>query len=278
MTWLFSLIWIALLVCFGLGVLLSTVWWMWRRRAINAEYEKRRLAAEAESDRLRLRVSSLKLSEARADDLQLDLEKARTDSTRLPELEKELKELRLRIGLVSELENQIINLRTRADQADRLERKLIDLENQLSATPTSSSEPVVVREEIETASVLVDDRAGSEDSEDSETANTSVDDKARSEDSEEISIIEVSHEDDLKVIKGIGPSMEAKLNGMGIKSWEQLAALSEDEVKVVGTVIAVFPDRIKRDSWVSQAAEFVERFPLSEPYDRPTKETLKKCN
>lgn len=328
MTWLFSLIWIPLVVCFALGALLSTAWWMWRRRAVHAEYEKRRLAAEAESDRLRLRVSSLKLSEARADDLQLELEKARTDSTRLPTLERELKELRLQIGLVTELENQIINLRTRADQADRLERQLADLEYQLagdSDEPAAASVPELEPEAEQAESAEASEPApeiepekGSapEDAESHVTepveadADADVDadiehDEAQDDagavielrpvidldaepdriddhtaggtehGSDVIDLVDVSHADDLKIIKGIGPSLESKLNGMGITTWEQLAALTNGQVETVGEVIAVFPGRIKRDNWIEQAALFIERFPLTEPYDRPTKETLK---
>jgi predicted flap endonuclease-1-like 5' DNA nuclease len=277
MTWLFSLIWIPLLVCFALGAALSTAWWMWRRRAVNAEYEKRRLAAEAESDRLRLRVSSLKLSETRADDLQLELEKARTDSTRLPQLEKELKELRLQIGLVTELENQIINLRTRADQADRLERQLTDLESQLPGGGESNSKS---SDELDSAdkshAVAADDQAEPVielrpvidlDHEAGETTDDAS--------GEVIDLVEVTHRDDLKIIKGIGPALESKLNEMGIATWEQIAALTTGQIAAVGEEIAVFPGRIKRDDWVGQAASFVERFPLTDPYDRPSKKTLK---
>lgn len=299
MTWLFSLIWIPLVVCFCLGVALSTVWWLWRRRAVNAEYEKRRLAAEAESDRLRLRVSSLKLSEARADDLQLELEKARTDATKLPELERELKELRLQIGLVTELENQIINLRTRADQADRLEQQLVDLENQLAGERDATAESDQAPRHAETTAPETADDVGPETATvETATGVTATGETATADLVDDvgpvielrpvidldadvdrtdraIDLVEVNHEDDLKVIKGIGPMLASKLNEMGITTWEQLAALTSAQVEAVGEVIAVFPGRITRDNWVEQAATFVERFPLTDPYDRPSKETLK---
>ncbi|MEM9653901.1 MAG: hypothetical protein AAGA65_17550 [Actinomycetota bacterium] len=315
MTWLYALIWIPLVVCFGLGVLLATAWWLWRRRAVNAEYEKRRLAAEAESDRLRLRVSSLKRSEARADDLQLELEKARIQSARVPKLEGELKELRVQLGLVTELENQIINLRTRADQADRLERKVADLEAQLAAIapapePTPEADAVSASEsavapapdsgraaapdpdptaDVDVASAsesAVAPASGTESAPEPHAEPTPDTDAApapdpdpvidltdaenRGPDGRTIDLVEVNHRDDLQVIKGIGPSLEAKLHGMGITTWEQLAALTDEDVAAVGAGIAIFPGRIKRDQWVEQAAALVSGHPLTEPYNRPT--------
>ena len=59
--------------------------------------------------------------------------------------------------------------------------------------------------------------------------------------------------DDLQVIKGIGPFIEAKLNALGITTYRQIANMTaklEDEVNVA---IEFFPGRVKRDQWVAQA-------------------------
>lgn len=69
------------------------------------------------------------------------------------------------------------------------------------------------------------------------------------------------HEDDLKVIGGIGPKLEGVLNSYGIVSWEQLAALSDAEVLRVDEGLEDFPGRIQRDEWVEQARDLVKRFP-----------------
>jgi len=61
------------------------------------------------------------------------------------------------------------------------------------------------------------------------------------------------HVDDLKKIKGIGPKMEEHLNGFGISSYEQLAALNDDETGRVNDALTSFPGRIYRDEWVPQA-------------------------
>ncbi len=75
------------------------------------------------------------------------------------------------------------------------------------------------------------------------------------------------HTDDLKVINGIGPKMEELLNGFGIRAWDQLAALTPDEVTRVDEALAEFPGRIERDQWVEQAKDLIRRFP--DPRRRP---------
>ena len=61
--------------------------------------------------------------------------------------------------------------------------------------------------------------------------------------------------DDLKLIKGIGPSLERQLNGLGIYSFEQIAKLDEDELRWVDEQIetVTFKGRCFRDDWVGQA-------------------------
>ena len=81
------------------------------------------------------------------------------------------------------------------------------------------------------------------------------------------------HSDDLKVVNGIGPVLESTLNGYGIRSWEQLAALTDAEVSTVNDALK-FPGRIERDQWIAQAKELTRRFPLTEPYHRPTRKTF----
>ena len=63
--------------------------------------------------------------------------------------------------------------------------------------------------------------------------------------------------DDLKQISGIGPGLEKKLNDFGISSLEQLAQLSDDDIKRVEEEVIRFSGRIKRDKWVEQAKKLV---------------------
>jgi NADH-quinone oxidoreductase subunit E len=58
--------------------------------------------------------------------------------------------------------------------------------------------------------------------------------------------------DDLKLISGVGPVLEGRLNALGITKWSQVATLSgEDIAKVEGSLN--FRGRVARDNWLSQA-------------------------
>ena len=59
--------------------------------------------------------------------------------------------------------------------------------------------------------------------------------------------------DDLKLISGVGPFIEQKLNHLGIYSFEQIASLSSTQVDQITEAIEFFPGRIERDDWVGQA-------------------------
>ena len=58
--------------------------------------------------------------------------------------------------------------------------------------------------------------------------------------------------DDLKLITGIGPANEAKLNALGIYHIDQIAAWDEAQMRWVGAYLS-FPGRIEREDWVGQA-------------------------
>lgn len=59
--------------------------------------------------------------------------------------------------------------------------------------------------------------------------------------------------DDLKRIKGIGPKLEAMLNGMGFFHFDQIAAWTPQEMAWVDQNLEGFKGRATRDQWVAQA-------------------------
>ncbi len=65
--------------------------------------------------------------------------------------------------------------------------------------------------------------------------------------------------DDLKLISGIGPALEGKLNAAGISSYRQLATLSAAEIERVESEVIRFSGRISRDEWVNQARDLYAR-------------------
>lgn len=59
--------------------------------------------------------------------------------------------------------------------------------------------------------------------------------------------------DNLQEIKGIGPYTEAKLNKLGIYTYEQISKFTEEDIETVTELIKFFPDRIKNDQWIVKA-------------------------
>ncbi len=62
--------------------------------------------------------------------------------------------------------------------------------------------------------------------------------------------------DDLTQINGIGPAIVKKLEGLGIMTFAQIAALTEDDVARIDEELN-FKGRIVRDDWVGQAQKLV---------------------
>ncbi|WP_332714611.1 NADH-quinone oxidoreductase subunit NuoE [Pelagibacterium mangrovi] len=58
--------------------------------------------------------------------------------------------------------------------------------------------------------------------------------------------------DDLKLISGVGPGIEAKLNALGITTYAQIAALSDTDGERVEAELN-FKGRMNRDNWKAQA-------------------------
>ena len=64
-------------------------------------------------------------------------------------------------------------------------------------------------------------------------------------------------QDDLKLISGVGPFIEKKLNDIGIYTFEQIASLSIEQTEMITEAIEFFPGRIQRDDWVGQAQQLM---------------------
>lgn len=62
-----------------------------------------------------------------------------------------------------------------------------------------------------------------------------------------------AHADDLKLIKGIGPKLEAELNGLGVWTFAQMAAFSEADLMWIDEHLSAFKGRCFRDDWTGQA-------------------------
>ena len=59
--------------------------------------------------------------------------------------------------------------------------------------------------------------------------------------------------DDLKLIRGVGPKLEATLHRMGVFHYDQIASWTDREVAWVDDNLEGFRGRVSRDEWVAQA-------------------------
>ena len=66
--------------------------------------------------------------------------------------------------------------------------------------------------------------------------------------------------DDLKVVKGIGPKLEALLHEIGVRTYEQIAAFPNSYIEQLNAFLS-FSGRIQRDDWVNQAAKLAATRP-----------------
>ena len=74
--------------------------------------------------------------------------------------------------------------------------------------------------------------------------------------------------DDLTLIRGIGPSLKARLYERGITRFGQLAALSSDEVAKLGSDLGL-PGVIEREAWVGQAKSLMPAAAMAAAMEAP---------
>ncbi|WP_207633060.1 hypothetical protein [Devosia aurantiaca] len=58
--------------------------------------------------------------------------------------------------------------------------------------------------------------------------------------------------DNLKLISGVGPVIEAKLNALGVTRYDQIAKFGPEDLTRLDTALN-FRGRVSRDNWVGQA-------------------------
>ncbi|NLR72904.1 hypothetical protein HGI47_18675 [Novosphingobium sp. ERN07] len=59
--------------------------------------------------------------------------------------------------------------------------------------------------------------------------------------------------DDLGRIKGVGPKLKALLASLGVTSYAQIAAWTDEDIARIDAQLGTFAGRAKRDNWVEQA-------------------------
>jgi predicted flap endonuclease-1-like 5' DNA nuclease len=66
-----------------------------------------------------------------------------------------------------------------------------------------------------------------------------------------------AEKDDLKMISGIGPFIEERLNALDIYTFRQISKFTPQDISTINDAIEYFSGRIERDEWVAQAQELV---------------------
>lgn len=59
--------------------------------------------------------------------------------------------------------------------------------------------------------------------------------------------------DDLTTLKGVGPKLASTLNGMGLKTYDQIAKLNDSQLAAIDAQLGAFAGRLQRDRVVEQA-------------------------
>ncbi len=68
---------------------------------------------------------------------------------------------------------------------------------------------------------------------------------------------DASNKDDLKLISGVGPVLEEKLNEVGIFTYAQIAKMAKQDYEALDSLIGSFPEGAERDDWAAQAAKLI---------------------
>lgn len=73
--------------------------------------------------------------------------------------------------------------------------------------------------------------------------------------------------DDFKLIAGIGPTIESRLNSVGIFTFAQLAAMSPADLAAAVTgIVGLTAERISKQGWIGKAQELATKSILPDPY------------
>jgi len=132
-------------------------------------------------------------------------------------------------------------------------------ENLLDPDPVEdTAEDVVTLRDFDEAAKTEDDHV--EVAEDEHFDAVFADDNNNEEHGEEAeepagALVGGNESDNLRMIKGIGPSIEKTLNDLGVYRFHQIAEMSEYEIDRVAQQLKGFRSRIYREDWIGQARD-----------------------
>jgi NADH-quinone oxidoreductase subunit E len=146
-------------------------------------------------------------------------------NARLAELDATLRQVNDLAAQVGELERRIVELRKHAMRIPSLEARIAKLETQaVREAPVPNREPPAPPER------------------DSAPPPPSA-----------------QRTDNLRAIRGIGRAIEHSLHGLGIRTFDAIAAWTAEDIERYASLLSLKPERIRRDRWVQRAQEQVNR-------------------
>jgi len=158
----------------------------------------------------------------------------------------------------SELQDQIVQ-KSDDDLTDQDQIDERDDDDLIDQNPVENSEKDVVSlQDFEEAAETEDDRVevAEDDNFDAVFARADNNEEPDEEAEEPAEVLANGNErDDLRMIKGIGPSIEKTLNNLGVYRFHQIAEMSEYEIDRVAQQLKGFRSRIYREDWIGQARD-----------------------
>ena len=116
----------------------------------------------------------------------------------------------------------------------------------------------VVEEKVEVKAEPEDDKPLSKE-EKKEAELQRVKERSKNIDFDVLGTASAEEKDDLKIIKGVGPFIEEKLNALGIYTFSQISKMTSELEDQVNEAIEFFPGRVKRDEWANQAKDLLDK-------------------
>ncbi len=134
--------------------------------------------------------------------------------------------------------------------------RITALEGDLSAAKAAASESAAKAERAMAAKAASPAPASKPDSDKTASAASKAADKPKS-----LTKARGGKPDDLKLIKGVGPKLEALCNKLGFYHFDQIASWTEKEIAWVDDNLEGFKGRVTREDWVQQARDLMNGLP-----------------
>jgi predicted flap endonuclease-1-like 5' DNA nuclease len=182
---------------------------------------------------LRQRTAEL---ERQLGELERQLAEAKPLRSRLTEFEGVARENTALKAKIAALKAQVTELEPAAREAESLQWRVAELES-------DNGEKVALRKRLYELEPMVGE-------------NESL--KRRLLELESHPAPQAEAEDDLQQIRGIGPAYARSLKALGIRSFAQIAAWTDEDVNAMAQALKMRPERIRRDGWIDRAKELLE--------------------